>query len=46
MRAHGIADAIEADIVAAFPDAEVIIHEDPAGYEDPHSVAGAAPGPG
>lgn len=29
--AHRISDAVEADIRAAFPDAEVIIHEDPAG---------------
>jgi ferrous-iron efflux pump FieF len=29
--AHRISDAVEADIRAAFPEAEVIIHEDPAG---------------
>lgn len=33
MRAHTIADAVEAEIRAAFPNAEVIIHQDPAGYE-------------
>jgi ferrous-iron efflux pump FieF len=33
MRAHAIADAVEAEILAAFPNAEVIIHQDPAGYE-------------
>lgn len=38
--AHEIADAVEADIRAAFPDAEVIIHQDPAGLEEDHpSVA-------
>jgi ferrous-iron efflux pump FieF len=42
IRAHEIADAIEAEIHAAFPNAEVIIHEDPEGYEAPHSVPGAA----
>jgi ferrous-iron efflux pump FieF len=42
VRAHEIADAIEAEIRAAFPNAEVIIHEDPAGYEDQHPVPGAA----
>jgi ferrous-iron efflux pump FieF len=41
-RAHEIADAIETEIRAAFPNAEVIIHEDPAGYEDQHPVPGAA----
>jgi ferrous-iron efflux pump FieF len=29
--AHRISDAVEADVRAAFPGAEVIIHEDPAG---------------
>jgi ferrous-iron efflux pump FieF len=42
MRAHEIADAVEAEIRAAFPNAEVIIHEDPAGYEAPHAAPGAA----
>ena len=42
IRAHEIADAIEAELHAAFPNAEVIIHEDPAGYEAPHSVPGTA----
>jgi len=32
--AHLVADAVEAEIVAAFPEAEVIIHEDPAGVEE------------
>jgi ferrous-iron efflux pump FieF len=42
LRAHEIADAIEAEIHAAFPSAEVIIHQDPEGYEAPHPVPGAA----
>ena len=42
VRAHEISDAIEAEIHAAYPNAEVIIHQDPAGYEAPHPVAGAA----
>ena len=33
-RAHEIADAVEAAIIAAFPGAEVIIHEDPEGIDE------------
>lgn len=36
MRAHEIADQVEAEIVAAFPGAEVIIHQDPEGLPEPH----------
>jgi ferrous-iron efflux pump FieF len=32
-RAHLISDAVEHDLCAAFPHAEVIIHQDPAGFE-------------
>ncbi|HZD25612.1 MAG TPA: cation diffusion facilitator family transporter [Alphaproteobacteria bacterium] len=32
-RAHDVADAVEHEILQAFPEAEVIIHEDPAGIE-------------
>ncbi len=32
-RAHDIADQVEATIQQAFPDAEVFIHQDPAGAE-------------
>jgi ferrous-iron efflux pump FieF len=40
-RAHEIADAVEAALLESFPGAEVIIHEDPAGVEEPHrTVAG------
>jgi len=35
LRAHEIADAIEARVKQAFPGAEVIIHQDPEGYEPP-----------
>ncbi len=38
-RAHEVSDAVEADIVAAFPGAEVIIHQDPAGFERPSPLA-------
>jgi ferrous-iron efflux pump FieF len=31
--AHGISDAVERDLCSAFPGAEVIIHQDPAGLE-------------
>lgn len=33
--AHLISDAVEADILAAFPQAEVMIHQDPEGVEEP-----------
>lgn len=33
MRAHEISDAVEAELCAAFPKAEVMIHQDPAGLE-------------
>jgi ferrous-iron efflux pump FieF len=35
-RAHEISDRVEADVMAAFPGAEVIIHQDPAGIEEGH----------
>jgi ferrous-iron efflux pump FieF len=44
LRAHEIADQIEAELHAAFPNAEIIIHQDPAGYEAPHPGAGAGAG--
>jgi ferrous-iron efflux pump FieF len=34
-RAHEVSDAVERDIMAAFPNAEVIIHQDPLGVEEP-----------
>jgi ferrous-iron efflux pump FieF len=33
-RAHEVADAVELEILAEFPEAEVIIHQDPAGLEE------------
>ncbi len=35
MRAHAVADEVEAAIHAEFPNAEIIIHQDPEGYETP-----------
>ena len=32
--AHEVTDAIEAELFAAFPAAEVILHQEPAGLED------------
>ena len=32
--AHVVADSVEAEIIAAFPGAEVMIHEDPAGVQE------------
>jgi len=37
-QAHRISDEVEAELVAAFPRAEVIIHQDPAGIEEPRQV--------
>lgn len=37
MDAHRIADEVEMQIQAAFPTAEVIIHEDPAGIQEHHA---------
>ena len=41
LQAHRISDEVEADLRHAFPHAEIIIHEDPAGIEEP--VAFPAP---
>ncbi len=37
LEAHRISEIIEADVCAAFPGAEVIIHEDPAGASEQHA---------
>jgi ferrous-iron efflux pump FieF len=37
-RAHAISDAVEHEIMAAFPSAEVIIHQDPEGIDEPRSA--------
>jgi len=34
LKSHEIADEVEAEICRAFPGAEVIIHQDPAGLEE------------
>lgn len=36
--AHAVSDQVEARIMEDFEDAEVIIHEDPAGYESPDAL--------
>jgi len=36
LRAHEIADSVEADLRDAFPNADIIIHQDPAGLEEAH----------
>ena len=38
LAAHAIAEAVMADVQAAFPHAEVLIHEDPAGIDEPRAV--------
>ncbi|MBL8701076.1 MAG: cation diffusion facilitator family transporter [Alphaproteobacteria bacterium] len=40
--AHDIADRVEGEIRAAFPHAEVIIHQDPAGIIEPHRLPAQA----
>lgn len=39
MRAHEVSDEVEHELCAAFPHAEVIIHQDPAGVEMPPALA-------
>lgn len=38
VQAHTISDEVEAAVARAFPDADIIIHADPAGIEEPHDV--------
>ena len=38
-RAHEVSDHVEAEILKSFPNAEVIIHQDPAGVEAPPPLA-------
>ncbi len=35
-RAHEISDEVEAELLAAFPSAEIIIHQDPEGLDEDH----------
>ena len=35
-RAHAIADAVEAELMEAFPNAEIIIHQDPEDLDEDH----------
>ena len=42
-RAHQISDAVEADILKAFPNAEVMIHQDPEGVEEPRRAFARRP---
>ena len=37
LRAHQIADEVEAKLRAAYPNAEIIIHQDPEGIEEPRA---------
>lgn len=41
-RSHEISDGVERDILDAFPNAEVIIHQDPAGLEEPRQSFAAS----
>jgi ferrous-iron efflux pump FieF len=38
-QAHKISDDVEAEIRQEFPQAEIIIHQDPKGYENPEALA-------
>ena len=38
IEAHRISDEVEASIREAFPRAEIIIHQDPEGIDEPHEV--------
>jgi ferrous-iron efflux pump FieF len=38
VHAHEVSDAVEADILAAYPDTQVIIHQDPLGIEMPPAL--------
>jgi ferrous-iron efflux pump FieF len=40
LEAHAAADAVEVDLMEAFPGAEVMIHEDPAGVPEPRPQPG------
>lgn len=37
IRAHRISDTVEREIMARFPGSEVLIHQDPSGYDNLHS---------
>ncbi len=37
-QAHEVSDAVEARLLEAFPEAEVMIHQDPAGIEEPRQT--------
>jgi ferrous-iron efflux pump FieF len=39
LRAHALGDEVEAAIQAEFPQAEIMIHQDPQGYEQPEPLA-------
>jgi ferrous-iron efflux pump FieF len=39
VRAHELSDEVEADLLKAFPNAQVIIHQDPFGMEAPPALA-------
>ncbi|HBT42018.1 MAG TPA: divalent metal cation transporter FieF [Rhodospirillaceae bacterium] len=38
LEAHDVTDAVTADLLAAYPNAEIIIHEDPEGLEEDRAV--------
>ncbi len=40
LRAHEISDAVELEVRTAFPDAEVLIHQDPTGIFEKHAQRG------
>jgi ferrous-iron efflux pump FieF len=40
--AHIVTEKVEAEIIAAFPNAQVIIHPDPDGFDEPHDTLAAS----
>ncbi len=42
-RAHTISDDVEAAVLAAFPGAEIMVHQDPAGLDEGHTPLGVPP---
>ncbi|HTT97548.1 MAG TPA: cation transporter dimerization domain-containing protein, partial [Rhizomicrobium sp.] len=42
IRAHQVSDEVEREVCAAFPHAEVIIHQDPEGLEAPPPLLAAS----
>lgn len=40
LKAHEVSDAVELELQQAFPDAEILVHQDPTGIEEEHLFGG------